>query len=285
MSTFRIGCAVWAYKGWVGDLYPPKTPQHEFFENYVARLTAVEGNSMFYAIPSAEQVAQWAAGMPPGFEIFPKLHRSFTHEGPLVGRGREIAAFRERMQGFGAHLGALMAQLPPTYGPERLEDLATFLDAWPHDEIPLSLEVRHLGWWVSHHATRLFDLLHHHGVSRVLLDTRPIYSGRDDPQRDNERKKPRLPMTFDRPAPFVVVRYIGHQNPARNEPFLNEWADWITEWRAEGIDVTFFAHCPTEAFSPGIARRLQALLEARGADVPPLPWNTIPATPKQASLF
>ena len=59
---------------------------------------------------------------------------------------------------------------------------------------------------------------------------------------------------------------------------------WTQQWLEQGIEVWFFVHCPYEEHSPGIARRFQRLLEARGAPVPPLPWDQLPP-PRQAALF
>lgn len=30
--NFSIGCAVWAYKGWVGEFYPPESRPSEFLQ-------------------------------------------------------------------------------------------------------------------------------------------------------------------------------------------------------------------------------------------------------------
>ncbi|MEQ9001586.1 MAG: DUF72 domain-containing protein [Coleofasciculus sp. B1-GNL1-01] len=78
---FLLGCAVWAYKGWIGEFYPPKSPAGELLHLYSQRLRTVEGNTTFYAIPSSETIAQWKSQMSPGFRLCPKLPRSLTHNG------------------------------------------------------------------------------------------------------------------------------------------------------------------------------------------------------------
>ena len=52
--NFFIGCAVWAYKGWVGELYPQGTRTADFLNLYSRRFTTVEGNTTFYAVPNQE---------------------------------------------------------------------------------------------------------------------------------------------------------------------------------------------------------------------------------------
>ncbi len=55
---FYIGCPMWGYKDWVGNLFPPHTPQSDFLRLYSRQLNTVEGNTTFYALPSAETLAQ-----------------------------------------------------------------------------------------------------------------------------------------------------------------------------------------------------------------------------------
>jgi uncharacterized protein YecE (DUF72 family) len=81
--NFLLGCAVWAYKGWVGELYPKGSKAAEFLPLYTQRFTTVEGNTTFYAVPNQETVVSWASQMPPGFEFCPKLPRQLTHNGLL----------------------------------------------------------------------------------------------------------------------------------------------------------------------------------------------------------
>lgn len=280
-----IGCAVWAYRGWVPDFYPPGTRPADYLRRYVERLTAVEGNTTFYALPSAEQVSAWAQVMPEGFHFCPKLSRRVTHEGKLADGEHLTRTFIDRMRGFGDNLGPILVQLPPSYGPPQFADLQRFLRWWPHDEVELALEVRHPGWWLDAPSRGLNELLAELGAARVLLDTRAIYDGDDDPQLDAERKKPEVPLEPILTSSFTMVRYIGHPTAARNDAYLDQWADQLTDWLREGARVYYFSHCPIEERSPGYARALQRRLEARGADAPPLPWDDIPPPPKQLGLF
>ncbi len=61
---FYLGCPLWAYKDWVGDLFPPGARASDFLRLYSRRLTTVEGNTTFYATPRPEMVARWAAETP-----------------------------------------------------------------------------------------------------------------------------------------------------------------------------------------------------------------------------
>ncbi|WP_427160589.1 DUF72 domain-containing protein [Aliinostoc sp. HNIBRCY26] len=283
--NFLIGCAVWSYKGWVGELFPPKTRAADFLHLYSRRFTTVEGNTTFYAIPNAETVSRWATQTPPGFEFCLKLPREITHKGLLEPYIPAALEFLAGMRPLGQHLGPIFAQLPPSYPPTLINDLAKFLAAWPRQESPLALEVRHSDWFQEPHSSQLTAMLETLGVGRVILDSRPIYTGDDDPQLDSERRKPKLPVQFSVTAPFSLIRFISHPTLSVNQPFMEEWVKQIQQWLQLGVKIYFFVHCPLEERSPSTARHFQKLLEQNSVPVPPLPWNLLDSPPNQLSLW
>lgn len=286
--NFRLGCAIWAYKDWIGDLFPLGSQSKDFLPLYSRRFAAVEGNTTFYSIPDSETVKRWAAATPAGFKFCPKLPRTLTHQGLLTPTIPETIAFLERMQGLGDRLGVVFAQLPPSYSPRDLADLSTFLQALAVSQVALAVEVRHLAWFEADQSRRLNNLLEKVGVARVLLDTRPIYDCPDDPQLTSERRKPKVPMQPVLTAPFSLIRYISHPELQHNEQFLQAWVTQIEQWLSQNQQIYFFVHCPVEERSPRIARHFQQLLEQQAVPVPALPWDAIAATsetPTQLSLF
>lgn len=283
--NFRLGCAVWSYKGWVGDFYPPGSRATEFLRLYSQRITTVEGNTTFYAVPDSDTVSRWVAQTPPGFEFCLKLPREITHQGLLEPFIPNALSFLERMRGLGDRLGPIFAQLPPRYSPASWDDLITFLNAWPRHEVPLALEVRHPDWFKEPYASQLNTTLEQLGVGRVLLDSRPIYSGPDDPQVQAERRKPKLPVEFSVTAPFTLIRFISHPEREWNQKFLEEWVVFVDRWLHQGTQIYFFVHCPIEERSPHTARYFQQLLSQKGVPVPPLPWNNLQQSSNQLSLF
>ena len=291
-GRFAIGCAVWNFPGWVGSFYPEGAPPKARLSLYAQRLTAVEGNTTFYALPPAEAVDRWRAELPPGFRFVPKLARDVTHEGPLADGLDLTRLFIERLARLEDRMGPIFAQLPRHYTPQRIDDLERFVRAWPHARVPLLVELRHADWFREEVHARLCELLGSHGAGLALLDSRPIFSGADDPQRDSQRKKPRLPVLERAVSGHAMVRFIGHPDPARNERYFTPWAERVKLWLEERRDVSFFAHCPREEFSPSIARAFHERLVACGAPVDPLPWDSVVApvsapapAPAQRSLF
>jgi uncharacterized protein YecE (DUF72 family) len=280
-GAYFTGCAVWAFKDWVGEgkFYPRGSKAADFLRLYGDRMTAVEGNTTFYSMPDAKTIERWAATMPAGFRFCPKLPRAFSHQGKLVPWVENAHRFLGTLAPLTDRLGPLFIQLPPTYGPEHLADLREFLARWPRQTQPIAVEVRHPDWFADPHATRLNQMLTSLGVGRVLLDTRPIYDGIDaadvDPQLGSERKKPRVPLHPQVTAAFTLVRYISHPDLARNQPYFDEWVPRLRQWLAAGSDVYFFAHCPQEAKSPAVARTVYHQLQRVGTPLPELPWDAI----------
>lgn len=287
MAHFYIGCAVWGYKDWLGDLFPTGSKNADFLSLYSSRLTTVEGNTTFYAIPKPEVVARWAAETPETFRFCFKLPREISHEGPLTAQVETTRAFVERMAGLGERLGPFFLQLPPGYRADKIGDLEQWIAAWPKEH-QLAVEVRHDDWYHEPAESALMELLDRYGAGRVVMDVRPLKAGPLPGAETNLQRardnKPDVPMHPLRSADFTLVRYIGHPTPELNEPLLDEWAERVAAWLDEGTTVYFFCHCPDERRSPALCRALQARLE-RLAAVPPLPWNTLDEGMQQTTLF
>jgi uncharacterized protein YecE (DUF72 family) len=276
-----VGCPVWANKAWVGNFYPKGTKSSAYLREYARRLTTVEGNTTFYAVPAADTVSRWAAETPETFRFCPKVPKTISHTGPLEPHLDEARGFVETMRPLGSRLGPMFLQLPPRYSPRMLDDLRAFLDAWPRD-VRLAVEVRHDDWFEpaerGHRA--LNDMLGEHDMARVLIDTRPI---RDMPEaeigqgsvyvslKQAQERKPNVPLLPELNASFAFVRYIGHPTLEFNADLLDDWAARVAGWLGEGADVFAFCHSPEDVTAPWIARELHGRIE-KLAEVTPLPW-------------
>lgn len=286
---FYLGCAVWAFKDWVGDFYPQGARPGDFLRLYGDRFTTVEGNTTFYSIPDDATVDRWAAQTPDTFHFCPKIPRLYSHSGALMPHFDPTQAFLKTLQRLGPRLGPVFLQLPPSYSPDRFADLRDFLTHWPRDTAPISVEVRHLAWFEQVHAQRLNDTLRRLGVGRVLLDTRTMYDGQaeglPDPQFTSERRKPKVPLQPIVTADFTLVRYISHPELNFNEPYILRWVPQLVKWLQQGKTVYLFIHCPDEARSPAIARYFYDTLKAAHPNLPPLPWDSVELPAAQLNLF
>ncbi|MBE9046240.1 DUF72 domain-containing protein [Pleurocapsales cyanobacterium LEGE 10410] len=280
--NFYLGCAIWSYKDWVGELYPPKSKSQDFLNLYSRRFTTVEGNTTFYAVPSQATIEKWRGQTPPGFKFCPKLNRQITHQGLLSPRIPDALSFLSRMSGLGDRLGTIFIQLPPSYSPEYLKDLTEFLTACSQSGLSLALEVRHLDWFQTAHGDRLNSLLANLNLARVLLDTRPIYNCPGDPQTGSRRRKPQVPLQPIVTGNVGFIRLITHPNPQYNS-YLEQWANQVSDWLTQGKTIYFFVHCPQESRSPSTAKYFHSLIEKRIPSLS-LPWNQISHS-TQLSLF
>ena len=263
--AFYLGCPLWGLKSWVGRFFPPKTKPRDFLSAYSRRLNAVEGNTTFYGLPSADVVMRWRDATPAGFKFCLKLPQVISHHKQLRACHAETEAFVARLRLLGDRCGPALLQLPPSFGAKQLDQLRGWLEAWPAD-LRLAVEPRHADFFGAHEA-ELDGLLSQHHVARCTFDTAPLFSA--DPAQPEvaaaQARKPRWPARYTRTASFAFVRYVGHPDIQANQPWLMPWAARVGEWLARGDDVFFFVHHPDDTFAPDLARHFHSLVAARTA--------------------
>ncbi len=262
---------MWANPDWRGTLYPPHGGG---LEEYARVFGTVEGNTTFYSgAPRAETVTAWARQAPPGFRFCFKLPAALTHERRLAGIEAALDGFLEALAPLHDRLGPLMVQLPRDFGPQELPRLDSLLSRWPPG-IPCAVEVRHPEFFHKGAAEIAFNrLLISHGVDRVMLDVRPLFStpADDDPGLlKAQGEKPKRPLhvlsTADRP----LVRFIGHLDSKINERYYEAWIERLSLWIDQGKTPFLLVHTPDNRRAPELARRLYSRLAQR-CSLPCLP--------------
>jgi uncharacterized protein YecE (DUF72 family) len=283
MSNIYLGCAIWGYRPWVGEWLPAGTGANDMLRAYSQRLTTVEINATFYAVPDAATVARWAGDTPAGFRFCPKVPRAISHGGALARMAGPTRDFIQRMQGLGEKLGPIFLQLPPAYGPDRLADLGAWLESWP-EEVELAVEVRHPAWFGGAAGRELNGRLAARGAGRVVVDVRPVNTGATADQviLEARRKKPNVPIELDYTGSTVLLRFMGHPDLAIDQPILAEWAGRISAWLAEGKRAYVFMHCPVEERSPELCYLFAEHMAGLGRPIA-LPQPEQP--PEQLALF
>jgi len=275
-----LGCPIWSFKGWVGNFYPEGTKPADFLREYARRLTTIEGNTTFYAVPAQKTLAQWVAQTPETFRFCPKVPRTISHAGKLAEHLDEAFGFVEVMSQLGGRLGPMFLQLPPRYPPGLFADLKAFLTEWP-GEARLAVEVRHLEWFDAPHNDSLNHLLSDHHMARVVIDTRPIRSLDGDRILQGSvyqtllqarERKPDVPVIPARTTDFIFVRYIGHPQLEINAPLLAEWGSYFVSQLREGAEVYAFCHSPENLTAPWLCRELHQRV-ADQISIPQLPWE------------
>jgi uncharacterized protein YecE (DUF72 family) len=282
---YYLGCPSWSENAWREGLYPQNARPADFLSLYAQVFNAVEGNTTFYARPAPATVERWAQSMPGHFRFTAKFPRDISHGGDLREQGHAAQDFLQLLRPLGARVAPLWLQLPASFGPQRLAELVSFVDA---QERPLAVEVRHPEFFAKGDAERLLNrLLMDRGVERICLDPRALFSciSTDPAVLHAQAKKPKVPP---RPAAFTQfpqVRFIGRPELEANDPYLRPWVEKVAGWIEEGRTPYVFLHTPDNHRAPELARRFHQQLSERLPGLPALPELHQPSTVEQLGLL
>lgn len=268
---YYLGCPSWSESAWRDYLYPQDATPTEFLTLYSRVFNAVEGNTTFYASPSVGTVQRWADTMPEHFRFTAKFPGDISHSGDLREQLTAAETFVQLLSPLGKRVSPLWLQLSKSFTPQRLSELAGFIDAVDR---PLAVEVRHDEFFAKGDAERRLNrLLLDRGVERICLDPRALFSctSTDPSVLHAQAKKPRVPP---RPAAFTQcpqVRFIGHPQLEANDPFLVPWVEKIALWIEEGRTPYIFLHTADNLLAARLAQRFHAQLMLRLPGLAPLP--------------
>lgn len=286
IKKYHIGCTVWSLKDWVGNFFTDDARQSDFLSQYASVFNSVEGNTTFYNIPNEETVKKWGRSTPDGFKFCFKFHRSITHDKQLHEVGDDVLRFVETFDTISDRLGPFHIQLPPQFSPQnftRLEELVAVLP----NAYSYALEVRHPDFYDHGRVeNRLNRLLKSYNINRVIFDTRKLHAMKSDDRTITEaqKKKPKVPVRFERTGSRPFVRFVGANDVVNNEPYLKEWAIVIADWIKEGLHPYIFTHSPDKVSQPPIARRFHQLLSDLIV-MDPMPAWPIERQNEQLNLF
>lgn len=237
----HVGCAKWGRKEWVGQIYPPKTKDANFLDEYVKHFDSIELNATFYNMYPAATIEKWKnkAESNPNFKFCPKFSQSISHIRRLKNAEEITTTFYEGILAFGEKLGPLFLQLSDNFTPKSFPELRAYLTELPKD-IPVFVEVRHKEWYANMEVREeLFKMLHELNLGAVITDA----TGRRDC----------LHMTL--PTPHAFIRFVGNgDGDATDFKRLDDWVERIAQWRDMGLQsVWFFMHQHDERYSPEAA--------------------------------
>src|ERR1700744_1652531 len=174
----HVGCAKWGRKEWVGQIYPPKTKDANFLDEYVKHFDCIELNATFYNVYPPATIAKWKekAESNPNFKFCPKFSQSISHIKRLKNAEEITTKFYEGITAFGDKLGPIFLQLSDNYGPKNFPELKAYLESLPKD-VPVFVEVRHKDWYAVPEARdQFFGLLRDLNMGSIITDA----SGRRD---------------------------------------------------------------------------------------------------------
>ena len=230
-ATIRIGTSGFSYKEWLGGFYPEKLPGTKMLAHYAQKLSTVEINYTFRAMPKREMLEKWAAQTPEHFRFALKAPQRITHFAKLKGVDDLVGHFAEVASSMGARLGPSLFQLPPNFKRDvpLLRDFLSML----HGRLRPAFEFRDKSWFDDSILAALRD----GGASLCIAESESIVS------------------PVEATAPFVYLRLRNEEyDPAE----MKRWADKISALAANSEEVyIYFKH---ETSAPDRAFRLRELL-------------------------
>lgn len=236
----HVGCAKWGRKEWLGKIYPPKTKEANFLDEYVKHFDCIELNATFYNVYPASTISKWKdkAESSPGFKFCPKFSQSISHIRRLKNAEEITTQFYEGIMAFGDKLGPLFLQLSDNFTPKSFPEVKAYLEHLPKD-VPVFVELRHKEWFANSEARdNAFNLFHDLGIGAVITDA----SGRRDC----------VHMTL--PTPHAFIRFVGNSLHRTDYKRVDDWVERIAQWKDMGLQsVWFFMHQHDERYSPELA--------------------------------
>lgn len=269
-GNLYIGLPMWQHSHWPSTWFANYPKSDNGLSLYAKECNTVEGNTTFYSLPHEDAVARWCDSVPDHFRFTFKFHQNITHVHQLQHCEEEVAQQLALLSPLKDKLGVVMLQLPASFGPEKLPVLDTFLANLPK-KLNIAVEVRHLAFFAKGNEEKaLNQLLIRHGVNRIIMDTRALFSGSLDAGGADKRamleevrqKKPRVPVNVIATGQTPIVRFVGNDIDDDNQRCLLPWVKKVKLWQSEGKDVYFFCHRPDNKDAPWLAQQFIDLYNA-----------------------
>lgn len=257
---FFVGCAKWGRKEWVGMIYPPKTKEANFLDEYVKHFNSIELNAVFYSIPNADLIRKWRQKTEENaghhFVFCPKFSRTITHIKRLKDAEVPTDLYLSSIYEFGQYLGPCFLQLGDNFGPKNADILDNYLKHLPQD-LEVFVEVRHEEWFSDPAARNtLFEMLAKYKKGAVITDA----SGRRDC------------VHMELTIPEIFIRFVGNGAAHQASDFarVDEWVERIKVWQEKGLKKTyFFLHQHDEKDTPILANyTIQQFNKHLGSNIP-----------------
>jgi len=228
----RIGCSGFSYKEWLGNFYPPKLPGTKMLPYYAERLSTVEINYTFRAMPRRAILERWAEQTPTHFRFALKAPQRITHFSRLRNTEDAIGFFAETAAVLDERLGPALFQLPPDFSRD-VPLLREFI-AMLGGRLRAAFEFRNDSWFEGDSALRA---LGDGGAALCIAES------------------DRQASPVERTAPYVYVRL---RKETYDDAALREWAARLRRvGEGAGEIYVYFKH---ETGAPALAARLERML-------------------------
>jgi uncharacterized protein YecE (DUF72 family) len=276
-NPILIGCSGWSYADWEGPFYPEGMDSGEYLSWYADRFPIVEVDSTFYRVPSKGMVEGWRRKTPSGFKFALKVPQVITHQKQLRGCEADVDEFVASILPLGEKLSSALLQLGyfNKGAFASLDDflgvLDPFLAHWPHDKVPLAVEVRNPRWV----DPKLAEVLRDHQAAFTLTE-----------QSWMPRPSKVLEMIDPVTGPLGFVRLLGDRESI--EKVTTRWDKVVVDRSgdlaesagvirdlADRVPVTVFVNNHYAGHSPTTAKQLRGLLGLAEPKPPERPRTTL----------
>jgi len=240
----HTGTSGFSYPEWKGSFYPQKIAAKNMLQFYAGQLSTVEINNTFYRMPRRSVIEGWTSQVAGDFLFAVKVSRRITHFKKLADTAELLDFFVQGLAAFGATLGPVLIQCPPTLQADAqlltgfLADLQTAVaQHFPAGtQLRLAFEFRHKSWWVD----EIYHILAAHHACLVSGDL------------DEAEKDPPLVKT----GSHIYLRL----RKTNYEP--GDLENWASRLLALGVDESFvyFKH---EVLGPKLAADLSSLIKTQ----------------------
>ena len=236
-----VGCAKWGRKEWLGLIYPPKTKEANFLDEYVKHFNSIELNSLFYHMPKVDQVNTWrekAEISHKNFKFFPKFTQSISHRKRLKDAEEITSEYLHSISAFGDTLGPAFLQLSDNFGPKNFNVLKNYLEHLPQD-FDVFVELRHPEWYSDAIAREeVFAMLRGLKKGAIITDA----SGRRDC------------VHMELTCADAFIRFVGNGLHPTDFSRIDNWVARLADWREQGLrNIYFFLHQHDEKDTPILA--------------------------------
>ncbi|MGB0988030.1 MAG: DUF72 domain-containing protein [Pseudoalteromonas spongiae] len=252
-----LGCPQWSSNHWKGRVFTRHCKNSEMLTQYAQIFNTVEGNTSFYADPTPTAINNWYQSTGDEFRFTFKIPKRISHQMALEGINQEVNDWLTLFEPLLPKIGSVMLQLPKSCSPAYMPRIEQFIQIWPK-HIPLSIEVRHLGFFQKDDNEKRFNqLLMRHNVDRIIMDTRALFSepANTDAIIDAQNKKPRVPVNVIATGEKPIIRFVGCSTLKNNHAFYAPWVKKIKQWQSEGKTPYVFFHTADNHDSAQLARQ------------------------------
>jgi uncharacterized protein YecE (DUF72 family) len=165
------GTSGWAYPTWKPDFYPDRTAAKRFLEFYSRKLSSVEVNYTFRAVPTAAMLEGWLASTPDFFRFSFKAPQRVTHIKRLTNCESDVAYFVSVLEPVrqAGKLGLLLFQLPPNLQADaaRLENFLSMPALSGTGAPSIAFEFRHPSWF----SEEIYAILRSHKAALCIAES------------------------------------------------------------------------------------------------------------------